>query len=215
MKDFEILDLSHARNVFVVGDIHGCFSMLEDKFEKMGFDPEVDHIVSVGDLVDRGPESHRAIEFCRKPWFHWVRGNHEDLVAMAINGQPDTHVRNGGSWLTNLDPIARDEVSAVLNDAPIIMEVIAPSGRHYGVVHACFPSDDWRHAAEIVQQPKAVQVCLWDRTDVHAPKPDGIAYIDHVFHGHTPLGGPRTVANVTWLDTGACFGGALTVVRMP
>jgi serine/threonine protein phosphatase 1 len=213
-KPFEILDLSDARFVYAVGDIHGCFTMLEEKLTKIGFDKEQDHILSVGDLVDRGPESHLAGKYVQQPWFHHVRGNHEDLLGMAMNGQPETHARNGGLWLEALDLTERDLLNDLLNDAPVIMEVISPTGKRYGLVHACFPSDDWRHAEQIANDPKAVQICMWDRTDVRNPKTQGIAHIDHVFHGHTPLPDPKTVANVTWLDTGACFGNRLTLARL-
>jgi len=42
---------------FAVGDIHGCFSHLRRSLEAIGFDASVDRLFSVGDLIDRGPES--------------------------------------------------------------------------------------------------------------------------------------------------------------
>ena len=37
-EKFKILDLSHARKVYVVGDIHGCFSDLIDELDKLEFE---------------------------------------------------------------------------------------------------------------------------------------------------------------------------------
>jgi serine/threonine protein phosphatase 1 len=213
-KSFQILDLSHARNIFAVGDIHGYFSLMMEKLESLGFDPDLDHLISVGDLVDRGPESERAVEFCAKPWFHWVRGNHEELVHIAASGAQTFHSRNGGSWFETFDKEAKLRFSETVNDAPVILEVLAPSGKRYGFVHACYPADDWNDAKEIAEDH--AQLCLWDRDDFSAPKANGIKNIDFVFHGHTPISEPRTVSNVAWIDTGVFKQtGRLTVVKLP
>lgn len=59
---------------YVVGDIHGCFSLLQAKLDEIGFDPTKDRLFSVGDLVDRGTESDKVLEWLSKPWFHAVCG---------------------------------------------------------------------------------------------------------------------------------------------
>lgn len=201
MSNFQILDLSHARNIFAVGDIHAHFSLLESLLGYQGFDPEVDHLISVGDLIDRGPENERALEFCEKPWFHWVRGNHEELLQYhALGLYKGAHLKNGGQWTATVMPSMVGRISDAINDAPNILEVLVPSGRCYGFVHATFPSDDWNDAAEVADQ---TEILLWDREDYFAPKAEGIANIDHVYHGHTPLWpAVKTVANVSWIDTG-------------
>ena len=43
------------RNTFIIGDIHGCYTELLDLLDKAGVGDD-DLVVSVGDLVDRGPE---------------------------------------------------------------------------------------------------------------------------------------------------------------
>jgi serine/threonine protein phosphatase 1 len=60
-----------------VGDIHGHFQRLQQCLEAVGFDPAVDRLFSVGDLVDRGPHSEAALDWLAQPWFHAVQGNHE------------------------------------------------------------------------------------------------------------------------------------------
>ena len=39
---------------FAVGDIHGHFTRLQSALDKAGFEPSVDRLFSVGDLIDRG-----------------------------------------------------------------------------------------------------------------------------------------------------------------
>ena len=47
---------------FVVGDLHGMFDHLRALMAEVGFDGDRDRLFSVGDLVDRGPGSARALE---------------------------------------------------------------------------------------------------------------------------------------------------------
>jgi serine/threonine protein phosphatase 1 len=90
---------------FVVGDIHGMFQHLTQLLDKIGFDEEHDRLFSVGDLVDRGPESKRALEWLDKPWFYACRGNHEQFAIDSDDPeQLDVWVNyNGGEWWLDLD----------------------------------------------------------------------------------------------------------------
>lgn len=65
---------------YVVGDIHGSFSALEKLLFKIGFDKKKDRLFSVGDLVDRGNESYKSLEYLSYPWFYAISGNHEQII---------------------------------------------------------------------------------------------------------------------------------------
>ena len=45
----------------VVGDIHGCYDELMELLEKVGIGDD-DRIVSVGDLITKGPKSKEVLE---------------------------------------------------------------------------------------------------------------------------------------------------------
>jgi serine/threonine protein phosphatase 1 len=223
MKNFDILDLSNfGGQVFIVGDIHGCFTRLTEELDKIGFDTEKDILLSVGDLVDRGPESHLAIDFAKKPWFVFVRGNHEDLVKQA--GGRSLHVQNGGAWFNDLESEeVQDHTIDMLNDAPVILEVLLRDGRKIGVVHADYPCDDWGRAREMANARS--EACMWDRMRINRTlqtavedRPDGmnmIKGIDAVYFGHTPLKDPLVSGNCHWIDTGAVFpGGRFTIEKL-
>ena len=89
---------------FYVGDIHGCFDLLEKAMQEQGFDVTKDRIFSVGDLVDRGSRSEDAIDWIKRPYFHAVRGNHEDMAIRAHTGNMDreNHIANGGAWIVGM-----------------------------------------------------------------------------------------------------------------
>ncbi len=61
----------------VIGDIHGCYDELQALLDKTGL-TEGDAIVSVGDCVDRGPETPVVLDFFQKtPNAFLIMGNHE------------------------------------------------------------------------------------------------------------------------------------------
>ena len=70
---------------FVIGDLHGSFSLLEKMLEHVSFDTETDRLFSVGDLVDRGPESLECLELLQMPWFHSVYSNHENMMETFLH----------------------------------------------------------------------------------------------------------------------------------
>lgn len=70
---------------FVVGDLHGHRSVLERELDRLGFDPCCDRVLSVGDLIDRGPESLATLSLINEPWFHAVLGNHELMLLSFLD----------------------------------------------------------------------------------------------------------------------------------
>lgn len=61
----------------VIGDIHGCYDELQALLDKAGL-TEDDSIVSIGDCVDRGPDTPAVLRFFQeKPNALLIMGNHE------------------------------------------------------------------------------------------------------------------------------------------
>lgn len=237
---FETLDLTSARNVWVVGDVHGHFTLLEERLLELGFSSKAgDHLLSVGDLVDRGPESEVAFDVVDLPWFHAVRGNHEEMCTPEYAGS-NWHVQNGGGWVLEVPSENRLELLKKLTDLPVAMEVLLPDGRKVGLCHASLPAckfkdemvlTDWADVPQLLSETKHMRdnPFLWDRSQVsramklarHSEelrserklREFNPPNVDHVFFGHTPMKEPLTLGKCTWLDTGAFATGVLTVVE--
>lgn len=61
----------------VIGDIHGCYEELQDLIQKAGLS-EDDHILSLGDCVDRGPDTPAVLRFfSEQKNAQLIMGNHE------------------------------------------------------------------------------------------------------------------------------------------
>jgi serine/threonine protein phosphatase 1 len=195
-----------SQRTVVIGDIHGCYRELLDLLEACAV-ADGDRVVSVGDLVDRGPSS---LEVC--DWFLGregavvLMGNHErkhvrgvrsyaqDIVALQL-GDRYAEIR---SWMRGL-PYSYEDDSAI-------------------VVHAAFEHD----------------VALADqREDVLAGTTSGERYLagkyadgywperytgdKPIIFGHHVVGDEARVWNdrVFGIDTGACHGGRLSAVILP
>lgn len=140
------LAIRHAVNTsgrdFVVGDLHGCRSMLERLLVHVQFDPSRDRVFATGDLVDRGPDSLGTLQLLREPWFYSVLGNH-DAMLLAYLGRLDNRgyakafVLNGGlEWAKGLTDDQLEQAADLLMDVPFIRIVGEKLEERFQVLHA-------------------------------------------------------------------------------
>ncbi|MET3654064.1 metallophosphoesterase [Dyella japonica] len=211
---------------FVVGDIHGCFDLLSRAMDTVGFDESCDRLFSVGDLVDRGPSSHEAIDWIAQPWFHAVRGNHEQMAIGVAQGRHDhdNYLRNGGGWFLSLGDDRQKLVAAVFDTLPIAIEIDHAVGR-IGLVHADIWGESWDGFLRDMQSDlsnskrhKLVEVALWSRSRIQAHQSgyptSSVSDLHAMFVGHTPVEKPLCLGNVVYIDTGAVFGRSLTLINI-
>lgn len=67
----------HQRMI-LVGDVHGMFHELKKLLNKVGYNEKKDHIVFLGDMITKGPDSLAVVDFAIEHKAYCVRGNHED-----------------------------------------------------------------------------------------------------------------------------------------
>ncbi|MEO8609294.1 MAG: metallophosphoesterase [Chloroflexota bacterium] len=73
----------------IIGDIHGCYDELQDLLDKVGLTSD-DQIISIGDMVDRGPKSAECLNFFRvTPNAMSIQGNHERKHVRSYRGQAE------------------------------------------------------------------------------------------------------------------------------
>jgi serine/threonine protein phosphatase 1 len=209
---------------FAVGDIHGHFRALETVLEGIGFDRTIDRLFSVGDLVDRGPDSELALEWIDEPWFHAVRGNHEDMAIRWPSGNMDAanYAANGGGWNVSNPRHASLAYSWAFDALPVAIEVETEGG-NVGIVHADCPFPACRDFVVSLDDAnmsnkmrKAVfEAALWSRERIQDEDRSGVPDIRALIVGHTPLKKPAVLGNVHYIDTGGWFrDGYFTLINL-
>ncbi|EIC83600.1 metallophosphoesterase [Serratia sp. M24T3] len=210
------IDSSKYRKVFVVGDLHGCLTQLNLALESQAFSAREDLLISVGDLIDRGEDSIGCLELIEKPWFACVRGNHEQMAIDALQGRNvDRWLRNGGDWFFKLPPALEARARELIIQAanlPHMIEITTDDGQFTVVAHADYPLNTY-----ISGQPVDDYAVIWNReriTESAAGNLSTIAGAQRFYFGHTPVEEIKKYANQYYIDTGAVFGGHLTLLQI-
>jgi serine/threonine protein phosphatase 1 len=212
---------------FAVGDIHGHFYRLQEALDQLGFDPAVDRLFSVGDLVDRGPDSTLVLEWLQRPWFFAVQGNHEVLTLQYMDGHPQLNLLNyrqsGGGWFMDSPPALREQYAERFRQLPVALEVETPRGL-VGLVHADCPFPSWNTLRSYLQhtplksdqtsQEPADEVFQWSRGRLKRRDFSGIKDVRAVVVGHTPLRRARRLGNVFHIDTAGWSEGFFTFIEL-
>jgi serine/threonine protein phosphatase 1 len=192
-----------------IGDIHGCFGGVTAALEKIKFDEKVDRLFCVGDLIDRGPQSDRVLEWLDKPWLYAIMGNHEQMVWRSVKGIPFDrryHKLNGGDWLELLPADEQVTIGERLSGLPLVIEVETPIGI-VGLIHSDFSYDDWSELREIDwsqldDDHPFVRCCLWAPVRFKHQYRRAVKNVRAVIHGHVTVPDVTVLGNTFYIDTG-------------
>ncbi|KMK17781.1 serine/threonine protein phosphatase [Pluralibacter gergoviae] len=204
------------RNIWAVGDLHGCYTNLMTRLEEINFDPTQDLIISVGDLIDRGTENVECMELLQMPWFKAVRGNHEQMMldGLSQNGNVNHWMSNGGGWFFYLDydkELLAKALVEVVRELPHVIE-LESGGEKIVVCHADYPSNQYEYGKQL-----SAEDAIWSRrrvSDAMDAVGGEILGADKFIFGHTPAQKPMKNWNQYYIDTGAVFTGNLTLMKL-
>jgi serine/threonine protein phosphatase 1 len=213
--------------VYAIGDVHGCDQLLAAAHSAIGNHRSTSpspscNIVHLGDYGDRGPDSAAAIgrlaDLSGDPDIIALRGNHDQMM-LDFLADPDTcgavFLANGGKeTLRSYGIRTRGMNYAALGAA---LAAALPANHLNFMQNLAFSVQFgdyfFCHAGIRPGVPLAAQDphdLLWIREEFLSDQRDhGVV----VVHGHTPTDGslPEIHPNRVALDTGAVFGGPLTV----
>lgn len=215
MEIYKRIDGSKYRNIYVVGDIHGCYNRLMKQLEELQFNRHEDLLISVGDLIDRGPQSLECLDLIMEKWFVCVRGNHEQMAIDALAGKNvNLWFHNGGDWFNRLDydqEVLAKALIARAEKLPYVIE-LATHGKTIVISHADYPDSEYAF-----DKPIDLQDAIWSRERISAlgdniGKP--ISGADAFYFGHTPIQRKWSPLNLNYIDTGAVFGNLLTIIQV-
>lgn len=218
----------------VVGDIHGHYENLMVALAKLTvngllhpFNPLKDRLFSVGDLVDRGPDSPLVVSLLKEPWFFAIKGNHEDMAIRWFDRQPGSdecemptegwnmdaggYAWNGGAWFLALSEAEQLLIVNSLRPLPLAIELETDEGL-LGIIHAEVIADDWwllRSACENYIPSKfaklfkmATEQAMWSRERIQQERETKpVRGVEAVACGHTPLKRVVISDNQVYIDT--------------
>lgn len=188
----------------VVGDIHGCLDELMRLLERVDLRAD-DLLVSVGDVVDRGPSPGEVVRFLReRPNTVVLVGNHERKHIRGIfsYAQEITRLQLGGAY---------DEIVAWMGTLPYHFE-----NEHVRVVHAAMvpgvPLPEQQHEILCGSTSGERELGTIFSTGWWHEHYEG----KPVVFGHRVVDEPLVRDSVVFgIDTGACHGGRLTALVAP
>ena len=194
-----------------VGDIHGCMDALSALEDFVPF-ARADRLITLGDHVDRGPDSRAVLDWLIKRkeagTLIPIRGNHELMMAAACKseGHYDEWIACGGD--AALRSYARSGSDGELEDIPdvhwrFVQHDCRPyfeTGTHFFVQGNAYPD------LPLDEQPD--YMLYWEKFNDPAPHESGKIMVC----GHTPQrdGLPRSIGHAICIDTHIYAGGWLT-----
>ena len=153
---------------FVVGDLHGHRSLFESELERLDFDPLRDRVLSVGDLIDRGPDSLATLSLIDEPWFHAVLGNHELMLLNYLHAYGSRlHSRKSYSsgsseWVGEAIAKNRKTVARLADHlASLALSIHVEGDMPFNVAHADLPD-----VARCERAGDAATVSMHDADDI-------------------------------------------------
>ena len=224
--------LPEGRRVYAIGDVHGRLDLLDNLLDRVHADnagrrATDTHVLLLGDLIDRGPESAGVVRRvmagdARFASLGALKGNHEASLLSVLEGETrwlESWLTYGGraalrSWgVSDLVLELGDEQEIVTAARAAVppaerdwIDALPSSLRHgdYLFCHAGI-----RPGVAIDAQDDAD--LLWIRDEFLSDRRDHGACI---VHGHTISPAPEIRANRIGIDTGAYRSGALTALGL-
>ena len=200
--------------LIAIGDIHGCHEEFAELLSLLELKPD-DRLILLGDLVNRGPDSHSVIELARAHRAISLLGNHELRLLNYRRTRDLKYIKEHD--LETFDQLRPDDWTYL---EKMLLTYEEPA-LNLVLVHGGFlPGQPWqRQPAEVVTRIQVIDRDGQPRKRTDAP--DAPFWADlwngppYVIYGHTPR---PEIYKLKWslgLDTACVMGGHLTAFILP
>jgi diadenosine tetraphosphatase ApaH/serine/threonine PP2A family protein phosphatase len=202
-----------ARLIFI-GDIHGCYDELRELLERVAPGAN-DVVVSVGDVVTKGPAADRCLALWRERGYLAVRGNNE----IKLLGRARPVMRFFAHH--DREVLRRRDLLQYIRSWPLVLDFPRES---VTAVHGGFLPQMKVTEADIAREQEVISELRWIRKQNGTWRPipkdkkkkDDVLWAEKwrgdrfILYGHTPLREPKRDKQAMGLDTGCVYGGSLT-----
>ncbi len=181
---YQKINAHHYHHIWAVGDIHGDYQLLQSRLHQLSFCPETDLLISVGDNIDRGPESLNVLRLLNQPWFF-------DL--------------NDSEQQEAIDLLLK------FHHLPHIIEITNDTIK-YVIAHADYPGKEYQFGKEIAESELLWPVDRVQKSlNSELQKINGA---DYFIFGHMMFDNIQTFANQIYIDTGSPKSGRLSFYKI-
>lgn len=205
--------------LIAIGDVHGCASSMDALIDLIAPAAE-DHLVFVGDYIDRGPDScaviDRLFDLSDQTHCTFLRGNHEALMLDYLDhGEFEMWRMNGGVETLESYRAGNGDIEIPKSHVDFLHATeLYFEDEDFFFVHAGLRPN--LTVRENVQRADE-RVFLWERSHLQA---SSFAWEKTVVCGHTPHSAPVSREKLILIDTGCVYHrhpgmGRLTAVRLP
>ena len=207
-----------SKKTIVIGDIHGCFEELQELLAKAislyssdsrDFD-FFEQIISIGDLIDRGPNPWEVVQFFRDSHnTRAIQGNHEDKHIRIAKGELQANY----SQIICKEQLQEyyEESISYFSSLPLYM-----ISHNCWIVHAGVVPD-----VPLEEQPSKSLLrgkMPWMKDAYDKSRGGWWEYYQGsapVIYGHYVHNTPHIQNNTYGIDTGCCHRGFLTGIILP
>lgn len=205
--------------LIAIGDIHGCVDTLNALLDRLAL-REDDHLIFIGDYIDRGPDSKgvidRLLTLRQSQRCTFLRGNHEAFMLAYLQTQDfELWGMNGG--MSTMRSYAGDRQDVHIPQEHI--DFVRQTRLYYDAPDFFFVHAGLRPDLTIAENLAQCgeEVFLWERDHLSASK---LVWEKPVICGHTPRPSPINRDKLIDIDTGCVYHmhprmGHLTAVRLP
>ena len=204
------------KNIFAIGDIHGCPQELELLLKKLPLSKET-LVIFLGDYIDRGPYSKQVVdiilELKKKVPVLGLKGNHEKMFLEFLDNKTTqdaaAFIFNGGG--ATLASYADDFGNYTLPEMHIkFFKALLPyyETEDYVFVHAGLPDISLTELSKL----KTHEDLFWIREEFFNST---FKWGKTVIHGHTPNRQIESTDKRINIDTSCVYGGQLTALQLP
>jgi serine/threonine protein phosphatase 1 len=220
-----------GQRVYAIGDVHGCADELRRLLDMIEADhaargPATSTVILLGDLVNRGPDSARVVDYARDLLAlgvgRLIKGNHEELFVLAARGDRQAIralMRNGGlATLTSFGLTEEDINRGNYHDLAALLKTRIPreivtfldaAESKIAIGGYLFVHAGIRPGVPLAEQQGAD--LRWIREEFLESKvPHGAMIV----HGHTIEKTATEYDNRIGIDTGAYQTGILTAIGL-
>lgn len=196
--------------VLAIGDIHGCKTALQTLAAAVTFMP-TDTVITLGDYVDRGPDSKGVIDFLiglkSRTNLICLRGNHE---VMMLEAKQEPGILSVWQDCGGAETLASYGPGGIADVPAAHWEFLDATQRYYELEKDFFVHANVEPDRPLAEQPD--EILFWEH--IHSPPPHVSG--KRMICGHTRQkdGDPLDLGHVVCIDTSVYRKGWLTCLEV-